>query len=132
MKLDLGLTERTYSGLKTIMENGVMPSRTKLQRAISAAIAPVSELTVGGMSMAVVSLQSSILDYTQSGWDRDVPKLDLVLDAVGGPSFRRSYKLLRAGPTVFATPIPGATSNRPLAFADDAASATGSQGRLRS
>jgi NADPH:quinone reductase-like Zn-dependent oxidoreductase len=37
------------------------------------------------------------LDYTRSGWDRDVPKLDLVLDAVGGPSFRRSYKLLRAG-----------------------------------
>ena len=37
------------------------------------------------------------LDYTRSGWERDVPKLDLVLDAVGGPSFRRSYKLLRAG-----------------------------------
>ena len=37
------------------------------------------------------------------------------------------YKLLRAGPTVPATPIPGATPNRPLAFADDAASATGSQ-----
>jgi cytochrome d ubiquinol oxidase subunit I len=37
------------------------------------------------------------------------------------------YKLLRDGPTVAATPIPGATPNRPLAFADDAASATGSQ-----
>ena len=41
------------------------------------------------------------------------------------------YKLLRTGPTVPATPIPGATSNRPLAFADDAASATGSHGRQR-
>ncbi len=37
------------------------------------------------------------------------------------------YKLLRDGPTVAATPIPGATPNRPMAFADDAASATGSQ-----
>ena len=37
------------------------------------------------------------------------------------------YKLLRAGPTVPATPIPGATPNRPLAFADDAATATGNQ-----
>jgi cytochrome d ubiquinol oxidase subunit I len=37
------------------------------------------------------------------------------------------FKLLRAGPTVAAVPIPGATPNRPLAFADDAASATGSQ-----
>ncbi len=37
------------------------------------------------------------------------------------------YKLLRDGPTVPATPIPGATPNRPLAFADDAASATGGQ-----
>jgi cytochrome d ubiquinol oxidase subunit I len=37
------------------------------------------------------------------------------------------YKLLRDGPTVPATPISGATPNRPLAFADDAASATGSQ-----
>ena len=37
------------------------------------------------------------------------------------------YKLLRAGPTVPATPIPNATPNRPMAFADDAASATGSQ-----
>ena len=42
------------------------------------------------------------------------------------------YKLLRVGPTVPATAIPGATSNRPLAFADAAGSATGSQGRLRS
>jgi NADPH:quinone reductase-like Zn-dependent oxidoreductase len=37
------------------------------------------------------------LDYTRAGWERDVPKLDLVMDALGGHSFRRSYKLLRAG-----------------------------------
>jgi len=37
------------------------------------------------------------LDYNQSGWERDLPKFDLVLDAVGGRSFRRSYSLLRGG-----------------------------------
>jgi NADPH:quinone reductase-like Zn-dependent oxidoreductase len=37
------------------------------------------------------------IDYTRSGWEREVPKLDLVMDALGGSSFRRSYKLLRAG-----------------------------------
>lgn len=37
------------------------------------------------------------LDYTQSGWERSVPKLDVVMDAIGGASFRRSYRLLRAG-----------------------------------
>ncbi len=36
------------------------------------------------------------------------------------------YKLLREGPTVAAVPIPNATPSRPMAFADDAASATGS------
>jgi len=37
------------------------------------------------------------LDYTTPGWEKSVPKLDLVMDAVGGKSFRRSYDLLRAG-----------------------------------
>jgi cytochrome d ubiquinol oxidase subunit I len=37
------------------------------------------------------------------------------------------YKLLRDGPTVAQTPIPGATPHRPMAFADDAVSATGNQ-----
>lgn len=37
------------------------------------------------------------LDYTAAGWDRDLPGFDLVLDALGGASFRRSYRLLRAG-----------------------------------
>jgi cytochrome bd ubiquinol oxidase subunit I len=36
------------------------------------------------------------------------------------------YKLLREGPTSAATAIPNATPSRPMAFADDAATATGS------
>jgi NADPH:quinone reductase-like Zn-dependent oxidoreductase len=36
------------------------------------------------------------IDYTRRGWEKQVPKLDLVMDAIGGASFRRSYKLLRA------------------------------------
>jgi NADPH:quinone reductase-like Zn-dependent oxidoreductase len=37
------------------------------------------------------------IDYGVKGWERGIPKLDLVMDAIGGASFRRSYKLLRAG-----------------------------------
>ena len=37
------------------------------------------------------------IDYTAPGWERGVPDFDLVMDAIGGASFRRSYKLLRAG-----------------------------------
>ena len=37
------------------------------------------------------------LDYTTAGWQRGLPEFDLVMDAIGGASFRRSYKLLRAG-----------------------------------
>ena len=37
------------------------------------------------------------LDYTTAGWQRGLPQFDLVMDAIGGASFRRSYKLLRAG-----------------------------------
>jgi NADPH:quinone reductase-like Zn-dependent oxidoreductase len=37
------------------------------------------------------------LDYTQRGWDRGLPGLDLVLDPLGGRSFRRSFRLLRPG-----------------------------------
>jgi NADPH:quinone reductase-like Zn-dependent oxidoreductase len=37
------------------------------------------------------------VDYTRARWERAVPKLDLIMDALGGASFRRSYKLLRAG-----------------------------------
>ena len=37
------------------------------------------------------------LDYTQPGWERGLPKFDLIMDAIGGASFRRSYELLRPG-----------------------------------
>ncbi len=37
------------------------------------------------------------LDYTKSGWEQGLPKFDVILDAVGGRSFRTSYSLLRAG-----------------------------------
>jgi len=37
------------------------------------------------------------LDYTKPGWERGLPKFDLVMDAIGGKSFRTSYQLLRAG-----------------------------------
>jgi NADPH:quinone reductase-like Zn-dependent oxidoreductase len=42
------------------------------------------------------------LDYTQPGWERGLPKFDVILDAVGGASFRRSYSLLRPGGRVVA------------------------------
>jgi NADPH:quinone reductase-like Zn-dependent oxidoreductase len=37
------------------------------------------------------------LDYTQPGWERGLPPFDMVLDAIAGASFRRSYSLLRPG-----------------------------------
>jgi NADPH:quinone reductase-like Zn-dependent oxidoreductase len=37
------------------------------------------------------------LDYTSTGWEQGLPKFDLIMDAVGGRSLRRSYSLLRAG-----------------------------------
>lgn len=38
-----------------------------------------------------------VLDYTKAGWERDLPRFDVILDAVGGRSFRRSYSLLNSG-----------------------------------
>jgi NADPH:quinone reductase-like Zn-dependent oxidoreductase len=37
------------------------------------------------------------LDYTHDGWELGLPKLDVVLDAIGGRSFRTSYSLLGPG-----------------------------------
>jgi NADPH:quinone reductase-like Zn-dependent oxidoreductase len=37
------------------------------------------------------------LDYTHSGWEQGLPKFDVILDAIGGKSFRRSYSQLRPG-----------------------------------
>ncbi|WP_372788410.1 zinc-binding dehydrogenase [Paraconexibacter sp.] len=37
------------------------------------------------------------LDYTRSGWEKGLPPFDLVMDAIGGSSLKRSYDLLRPG-----------------------------------
>jgi NADPH:quinone reductase-like Zn-dependent oxidoreductase len=37
------------------------------------------------------------IDYRTKGWERRLPNFDIVLDAVGGKSFRTSYDLLRPG-----------------------------------
>jgi NADPH:quinone reductase-like Zn-dependent oxidoreductase len=37
------------------------------------------------------------LDYTRSGWEKGLPEFDLIMDAVGGRSFRTGYNLLRPG-----------------------------------
>jgi NADPH:quinone reductase-like Zn-dependent oxidoreductase len=37
------------------------------------------------------------LDYTKPGWEKGLPQFDVILDAVGGKSFRTSYSQLRAG-----------------------------------
>jgi len=37
------------------------------------------------------------LDYTTSGWEKGIGTFDVILDAVGGRSFRLSYSLLRPG-----------------------------------
>jgi NADPH:quinone reductase-like Zn-dependent oxidoreductase len=37
------------------------------------------------------------LDYTKSGWESGLPKFDVILDAIAGKSFRRSYTMLRPG-----------------------------------
>jgi NADPH:quinone reductase-like Zn-dependent oxidoreductase len=37
------------------------------------------------------------IDYRRSGWHRDLPSYDVILDPIGGQSFARSYGLLRPG-----------------------------------
>ena len=37
------------------------------------------------------------IDYTRAGWEKALPKMDLIMDAIGGESFKRSYDLLRPG-----------------------------------
>ena len=38
-----------------------------------------------------------MLDYTTDGWERGIGSFDIILDAVGGKSFRTSYDLLTPG-----------------------------------
>jgi NADPH:quinone reductase-like Zn-dependent oxidoreductase len=37
------------------------------------------------------------LDYRTSGWHKGLPRFDVIMDAIGGPSFRISYRLLNPG-----------------------------------
>ncbi len=37
------------------------------------------------------------LDYTKADWSAGLPPFDLIMDAIGGASFKRSYGLLRPG-----------------------------------
>lgn len=37
------------------------------------------------------------LDYTKPGWEHGIGYFDVILDAIGGKSFRTSYRLLRPG-----------------------------------
>ncbi len=37
------------------------------------------------------------IDYTRSGWEQGIGRFDVILDAVGGKSFRTSYDLLAPG-----------------------------------
>jgi NADPH:quinone reductase-like Zn-dependent oxidoreductase len=37
------------------------------------------------------------VDYTTAGWEQGLGPFDIVLDALGGASFKRSYELLRPG-----------------------------------
>ena len=50
------------------------------------------------------------LDYTRSGWDKELPAFDIVLDAIGGHSFRRSYGHLAAGGRLVAFGAAGVVS----------------------
>jgi NADPH:quinone reductase-like Zn-dependent oxidoreductase len=38
-----------------------------------------------------------VIDYTKGSWEQGLPEFDVILDAVGGKSFRTSYDLLRPG-----------------------------------
>ena len=37
------------------------------------------------------------VDYRKRGWDSGLPPMDVIMDAIGGQSLRRSYDLLRPG-----------------------------------
>jgi len=37
------------------------------------------------------------VDYRKDGWWEELPQFDVILDAIGGRQFRRSYAMLRAG-----------------------------------
>ena len=50
------------------------------------------------------------LDYTKPGWERGLPQFDVIMDAIGGASFRRSYELLGGGGRLIAFGASGVVS----------------------
>jgi NADPH:quinone reductase-like Zn-dependent oxidoreductase len=50
------------------------------------------------------------LDYTKPGWERGLPQFDVIMDAIGGKSFRRSYELLGPGGRLIAFGASGVVS----------------------
>jgi NADPH:quinone reductase-like Zn-dependent oxidoreductase len=50
------------------------------------------------------------IDYTRDGWETGLPPFDLVMDALGGHSHRRSYELLRPGGRLVAFGVSGVVS----------------------
>jgi NADPH:quinone reductase-like Zn-dependent oxidoreductase len=74
---------------------GVGIAATQLAKGIGAELwgtaSPAKHVALRGFGI------EHALDYTTPGWERGLPKFDLVMDALGGASFRRSYKLLGAG-----------------------------------
>lgn len=50
------------------------------------------------------------IDYTRPGWETSLGKFDLIMDALGGASFRRSYNLLRPGGRLVAFGASGVVS----------------------
>ncbi|HTR72625.1 MAG TPA: zinc-binding dehydrogenase, partial [Solirubrobacteraceae bacterium] len=50
------------------------------------------------------------LDYTVAGWERGLPPFDVIMDAIGGASFRRSYELLAPGGRLIAFGASGVVS----------------------
>jgi len=50
------------------------------------------------------------LDYRTDGWEKGLPRFDVIMDAVGGPSFRRSYRLLNPGGRLIAFGASAVTS----------------------
>jgi NADPH:quinone reductase-like Zn-dependent oxidoreductase len=50
------------------------------------------------------------IDYREAGWEKGLPRFDVIMDAVGGPSFRTSYRLLNPGGRLIAFGASSVTS----------------------
>lgn len=50
------------------------------------------------------------LDYSKPGWERGLPPFDVIMDAIGGKSFRRSYEMLGGGGRLIAFGASGVVS----------------------